>query len=251
MKVSVGSLTAAAIILFVIVVFSSCIDQKKATYFNNLPDSAVVPLQVLQPPQPVLQINDIIDVKLGGENEKTVQYITQYVGGAGLQSLIDVQGNAELPKIGKIHVDGLTLQQAEDTITAAYAVYLKDPIVTVSVSNFKFAVLGEVRAPGYYNVTSQKINLFEAIAQAGDMTIYSKRDNVKIIRESNGKREVLTVNFNDKNILNSPYYYINRYDIIYVQSQNIKLSTENFTRTASIITTLAGLITIVLVLFKR
>ena len=150
-------------------ILPSCVNQKKATYFNNLPDSSYIPLSVLNAPQQPIQINDILYIRVGGESEKTVQYINQYlVGGSGagigsstgvsgsgvgggLESIVDVNGSIDLPKVGKIKVSGLTRDQAKDTIRAAYLEYLQDPIISLDLSPFKFAVLGEVRAPGYYS----------------------------------------------------------------------------------------------------
>ena len=139
----------------------------------------------------------MLTIRVGGENEKSVAYINQFFGGvagsgttgtaAGLQSTVDINGYIELPKIGKIKVEGLTRDAARDIIRTAYAEYLKDPIVSVIFGNFKYTILGEVRAPGYYTTPNEKLNVFEAIAQAGDMTPYARKDNVKLIREGIGK----------------------------------------------------------------
>ncbi len=239
----------------------SCINQKSITYFNNLPDSSNVSLATLQVPQPIIQVNDLLTIRVGGESEKTIEYINQYMGtqaassgtpGAlpGMQFQVGPDGTINLPKINKIYVAGLTRKQAQDTITKAYSEYLINPIITVDFNNFKFTILGEVRSPGLYTVTNQQINIFEALAQAGDMTQYSDYTHVKLLRDSNGIRKVVTLNFNDKSILNSPYYYLNRYDIIYVTPKNVKLFNDNFTRTVSIISGVASIITIILVLFK-
>ncbi len=237
---------------------SSCINTKNITYFNNLPDSANIALNTIVPPQPLIQINDVLEIRIGGENEKTVQYINQYFGSAGgstsgsaLQSIVDIDGNIELPKIGKLKVAGLTRDAARDTITHAYAEYLKDPIVSIKFGNFRFSVLGEVKSPGTYSVSNEKVNLFEAVAQAGDMTEYSARNNVKIIREDNGQRRIITVDFNDRSILNSPYYYLNRYDIIYVQAGKTKSVTDNVARTATYVATITSILALFLVIFKK
>lgn len=230
---------------------SSCINSKNITYFNNLPDSGLIKLAGIKAPSQFIQVNDLIDVKIGGENEKNVQYINQYFGGGSLQSVVDVTGNIELPQIGKIKLVGLTRDEAKDSITAAYSVYLKNPLVTVKFGNFRFAVLGEVKMPGYFNVLNEKLSLFEAIAQAGDMTQYAKREKVHIIRETNNEREIITLNFNDKQILNSPYYYIHRYDIIYVQPVPVKVNNENFTRTASLVASVTGVVALFFALFRR
>lgn len=236
---------------------AACVDIKKATYFNNLPDSLKVSLNQIQPPQQKIQVNDLLEIKVGGENEKATAYINQYLGGgsagtgAGIQSTVDVDGNIDLPVINKIKVVGLTRDQAKDTIAAYYGTYLKNPIVSVRFINFRFTVLGEVRAPGYLNSTTEKLNLFEAIALAGDMTPYSRRDNVKLIRETDGKREVISLNFNDKSILNSPYFYINRSDIIYVEAGKNRYSSENFGKTSTIIATVLGLTALIFSIFRK
>lgn len=243
-------------VFFIVIVSStSCINTKSLAYFGNLPDSAKIALDTIIPPQILIQVNDILQVSVGGENAQTVQYINQYMGGEGstaaLQSVVDVQGNIELPEVGKIHVEGLTRDQARDAIADAYAVYLKGTLVSVKFGNFRFSVLGEVKGPGTFNVQSEKINLFEAMAQAGDMTQFAKRNTVKIIREENQKREIISVDFNDKSILNSPYYYLKRNDIIYVESTNLKSLTDNVARTATYIGAVTSIIALLLVIIKK
>jgi polysaccharide biosynthesis/export protein len=252
--------------LFISMISFSCIQQKSITYFNNLPDSAYIPLSPITAPQQTIQVNDILQMNIGGENEKTAQYISGYLGGSGsggattggvsaggggMQLTVDVNGDIDLPKAGKIKVAGLTRQEAKDTITAAYSQYLQDPIITLTLSPFKFAVLGEVKAPGYYTSATERLNVFEAVALAGDMTQFAKRNTVKIIRQDvTGKREVITLDFTDKSILNSPYYYINRYDIIYVETGKQKLLGDNSGRTTAVIGTISTLIAIIVLIFK-
>jgi len=233
--------------------FPGCIDTKNVTYFNNLPDSVTVALKTLEAPRPLLQVNDMMQIQVGGENDKTVQYINQYFGGGagGITTVVDIDGNIELPKIGSLHMAGLTREAARDTITNAYKEYLLDPIVAVKFGDFKFAMLGEIKAPGYFSATKEKLNIFEAIAMGGDMTQYAKRDMVKIIRDDNGKRSVLTINLNDSSILNSPDFYLHNNDIIYIESTSIKLNTENFTRTFAIVTSVISILTILLVFIKK
>lgn len=240
------------VILLVCVVFSimlslpSCISTKSTTYFNNLPDSALIKLDRIQPPQPVIQVSDILNVQLTGENEKTVEYITQHFTGSGtggsLEAIVDVNGNIELPQLGMIKVAGLTRAQFKDTITKAYKEFLVNPIVNVKFGNFRFTILGEVRGPGNYSVTNEQISIFEALAQAGDLTEYAIRDKVKIIRDINGERIVKEVNLYDKAILNSPDYYLHRYDLIYVEAKPLRAANENIGR----ITLYLGFVTTIL-----
>jgi len=237
--------------IFIACFLSSCISNKKIVYFNNLPDSTKIQLDKLQPPRSIVQINDILEVSVGGENEKTVQYIQQYFsGGQIIKAVVDADGNAELPKLGKIHVIGLTNESLKDTITNRYREYLVDPIVQVKFGNFRFTIIGEVRSPGSYDMESDNVNIFEALGKAGDLTEYAQRDHIKIIRNINGSREVIALNLNDKSILNSPDYYINRYDIIYVEPKNLKLTTNNIQRITTYFGILTSLLAIFIVLFR-
>ena len=252
--------TLIALILY-IVCMQACINTKNVTYFNNLPDSLQIQLAKIQPPQQLIQVNDVLTIRVGGENEKSVAYINQFFGGvagsgttgnvAGLQSTVDINGYIELPKIGKIKVEGLTRDAARNIICAAYGEYLKDPIVSVIFSNFKYTILGEVRAPGYYTTLNEKLNVFEAIAQAGDMTPYAKKDNVKLIREVNGERKIIRLNFNDKSILNSNDYYIQRYDVLYVEPKSQRFFSDNFSRTTTILSAATSLAALLIIILRK
>ena len=140
--------------------------------------------------------------------------------------LVDNDGNINFPIVGTIHVAGLTKSETEQLITEKIRPYLSEtenPIVTVRMSSYSISVLGEVNAPGNFIVSREKVNVFEALALAGDMTIYGVRNNVKLIREdATGKKEIHILNLNDVNVINSPYYYLQQNDIIYVEPNTIK-----------------------------
>jgi len=242
--------------------FVSCISPKSITYINNLPKAELIALDSLKPPQPIIFINDVLEIRIGGENQNTVQYINQYFGvgsntsssvtggSGGQQFIVDVNGNIELPKLGKIKLEGLTRDEARDTLTKLYSNYLVGAIVSVKFSNFRFSVIGEVKSPGTFSLATEKVSIFEALAQAGDISSLGKYENVHILRDVNGKRRIITVNLTDKNILNSPNYYINRYDLIYVEPRVLKTVTDNLTRTATFIATFASILALILVIKK-
>ena len=99
----------------------------------------------------------------------------------------------------------------------------ENPIVTVRMTNYKISVLGEVNHPGMFTVNNEKINILEALAKAGDLTIYGVRNKIKLIREdATGKKEIHELNLNDANIINSPYYYLQQNDIVYVEPNKVK-----------------------------
>ena len=140
--------------------------------------------------------------------------------------LVDNEGGIDFPILGHLQVGGLTKSECERMIHDKIVPYLNDrenPVVTVRMSNYKISVLGEVAHPGMFNVSNEKINILEALAQAGDLTIYGVRDRVKLIREdSTGKKEMHTLNLNDANLINSPYYYLQQNDIVVVEPNKVK-----------------------------
>lgn len=175
-------------------------------------------------------------------------------GGGSLQGyLVDNDGNINFPIVGKLHVVGLTKTQCEDMIKTKIAPYLakqETPIVTVRMASYRVTVLGEVARPGVVPVTTEKMSIIEALASAGDLTIYGKRNNVMLIREdASGEKSVHRLNLNDARLINSPYYYLQQNDIIYVQPNAVQArnsaigsSTTIWFSVVGILTSLAALI---------
>lgn len=126
--------------------------------------------------------------------------------------LVDNSGNIEFPVVGTLHVGGLTKKQAEDLIKEKVKPYLaakENPIVTVRMASYHVSILGEVTRPGIISVPQEKMSILEALAQAGDLTIYGKRNNVLLIRQDEaGEKHTYRMNLNDANIINSPFYYL-------------------------------------------
>lgn len=138
--------------------------------------------------------------------------------------LVDNDGQINFPVIGFITVKGLTKRQAELRITDLLKQYVTaPPIVNVSFVNYKISVIGEVTRPNTFTISNDKVNIFEALAMAGDMTIWGRRDNVKIIREDeDGNKQVFLMNLNDKHIIFSPYFYLQQNDVVYVEPNETK-----------------------------
>ena len=136
-------------------------------------------------------------------SQSTVQPVLQ-------QYLVDNEGRINFPVLGTLKVGGLTKGQAEQLIVMNLKPYIKEaPIVTVRMSNYKISVLGEVARPGTFTISNEKVNLLEALAMAGDMTVWGLRDNVKLIREdANGKQEIHTLDLNKAETILSPYYWL-------------------------------------------
>ncbi len=161
--------------------------------------------------------------------------------------LVDNDGYINFPIVGKIHVAGLTKTECEDLVKSKIQPYLsrtENPLVSVRMSSYRITVIGEVGSPGVIPVSTEKINIVEALAQAGDMTVYGKRDNILLIREDQqGEKHKVRLNMNDANIINSPYYYLQQNDIIYVEPHKVKARNTFFGSNTSIWFSVLGIAT--------
>lgn len=230
--------------LLVIVLMMSCGSSKKVAYLENsssvqlsesgyLYDARIMPKDELTivvnttTPSAAAPFNLTIPTSISSSS--TSRTLTNQ---QNLQTyLVENDGTINLPIIGTVAIGGLTKKEAEQLIQEKIRPYLAEsekPIVTVRLSGFSISVLGEVLTPGNYLVSNEKINVFEALAKAGDMTIYGVRDRVKLIREDvDGRKSIYTLNLNDANIVNSPYYYLQQNDIIYVEPNKAKAQNSD------------------------
>ena len=165
--------------------------------------------------------------------------------------LVDNEGNINFPVLGELKLGGLTKREAEQLIIDKLKPYMKEtPIVTVRMVNYKISVIGEVTRPGTFTISNEKVNLLEALAMAGDMTVYGLRDNVKLIREdANGKQQIVTLDLNKAETILSPYYWLQQNDIIYVtpnkakaRNSDIGSSTSLWFSATSILISIASLL---------
>ncbi|WP_243409661.1 polysaccharide biosynthesis/export family protein [Pontibacter virosus] len=180
-----------------------------------------------------IQPNDMLDISITSLSpESNVLFnsgVIQVGGGASSSStgktsgyLVDRNGYVLIPVIGKVRIAGLTKQEAINDLALRLGKYARDPIVDIKFMNFKITVIGEVNTPSTFNVTSDRINVLEALGLAGDMTPYGKRENVLIIREQSGERITTRIDLNKKEVLNSPFFYLQQNDIVYVEPDKVK-----------------------------
>ena len=172
------------------------------------------------------------------------------------QYLVDNRGNIDFPVLGTLHIGGLTKGEAESLIREKLKGYIKEnTIVTVRMANYKISVIGEVNRPGTFTISNEKVNLFEALAMAGDMTVYGLRDNVRLIREdADGHQHIITLNMNRADIIQSPYYYLQQNDILYVTPNKTKAKTADISASTtiwfSVVSTLVSLASLIITIAK-
>lgn len=225
-----------------IVMASSCASTKQAVYFYGQSDTALVNrISAVEYP---IQNNDLLSITVSSLNpEASVVFNTPNVSsviyspstGGYVQSsgyLVNSEGFIQFPVLGNIKASGLTKAQLRKGITDELAKrkLLVDPIVHIRHLNFRVTVLGEVARPTVIPVPNEKITLLEAIGLAGDLTVYAKRDNVMVIRETNDQKVIKRINLNSRELFTSPYYYLLPNDIVYVEPNETKIASASNTR---------------------
>ncbi len=220
--------------LFIIAVLAtSCASRKTITYFQPASPGADTVNEVIKEKYtPIIQPGDVLSILVSSLSpdanamfniypETQTQSVLQTGAPSDLVTslgfLVSTDGSVTLPLTGKIHVAGLTILGATDTIEKKLDKFLVEPNVNVRILNFKISVLGEVAKPAVYNITGERVTLPEAISLAGDLTIYGRRNNILLIREENGKREFARIDLTKRDFFESPYYYLRPNDVIYVE----------------------------------
>ena len=162
-----------------------------------------------------------------------------------LTYLVDNDGNIDFPVLGMVKVMGMTTRECEAHFRELLKPYLKEvPNVTVRSSNYKFSVLGDVNAPGTYQVDDEKVTVFEALAQAGDLTLTSVRNDIQLLREDSvGRRQVHHLDLTQADVATSPFFYIQQNDVIYVKPSKAKVHSTTFRENTSLWVTLLSLVT--------
>ncbi|MBR4390010.1 MAG: polysaccharide biosynthesis/export family protein [Prevotella sp.] len=254
MKKFILPIVAMAMILLA----GSCTTSKQIPYFQNadsisfaaskgLFDARIMPKDMLHitvhttNPTVSAPFNLTVSRHLGSEGT------IQQTGGSLQGYLVDNNGDINFPVVGKLHVIGLTKTECQDLIEQKIAPYLaktEKPVVTVTMASYRITVIGEVGSPKVIPVTTEKMSIVEALASAGDLSIYGKRENVMLIREdASGQKSVHRLNLTDANIINSPYYYLQQNDILYIEPNSVKAKNSGIGSSTTIWFSFIGIVT--------
>ena len=210
---------------------TSCGTPKDVAYFqdlNNNPDT-VITLQ-----NKVITVKPTDKIYIGVKSKDP--QITQLFSLTGSTSsssnvkdaiyyTVDSKGNIDFPVLGTIHVAGLTREQIAEKIKKSLleASLVKDPTVTVGLGNLYYSVMGEVANPGRFSMDEEKVTILDAISNAGDLTIQGRRQDVMVLRQENGHQKVYKIDLcSGKDIFNSPAYYLQQNDVVYVTPNDTK-----------------------------
>jgi polysaccharide biosynthesis/export protein len=239
------STNAGLLLFFILPVLSltSCINSKKLAYFQDISDTSKIYNIGLYPSQPIrFAPNDQLQIIISSQSPEASQFFNlmtsvNVAGVAGIGSeksfqnlyIVDASGAITLPVLGEIKCVGLTGDELKKEVKDRLKDYLVDPIITVRLTNFKVTVMGEVTRPVVVPVEGEKINVLQALGAAGDMSIYSNRFNVKVMRTINDTMQVAHLDFNKSTFLQSPYFQLRQNDVVYVEPSKSKgLRSEGF-----------------------
>lgn len=220
---------------------TSCVQYEELVYFRKIdkeesprpqfPSDSIQNLAALR-----IQKNDVLsitvntfDMELSAPFNLVNSQMAGNAQGGSISPLVsyivDEKGQIDFPVLGKLTLQGLTISEAKDSIHQKLQTYLKDPVVNIRLTSFRVSVLGEVTRPGTFIVNNDRITVLEALGMAGDLTPYSNRANILIVREQNGIRQFGELNIQSADIFKSEFYYLKQGDVVYVEPTEDKEAT--------------------------
>lgn len=244
--------------LLILLLFFSCSSYKEIPYFQDLDRSKTVLENIGNYSPLTIQPEDILGINVSSLNPEAsaiFNYNLNSISGTNNNDLnnpvtgylVDQKGEIQLPLIGTLKVGGLTTAELRTQMRNKLLTYLKEPVVNIRMLNFKISVMGDVGRPGVYQGQNERITLPEALILAGDLNITAKRNDVLLIRERDGKREYITIDFTSKDLFNSPYYYLKNNDVLYIKPGRTKYaSVDNGYRNISLALSALSILAIVL-----
>jgi polysaccharide export outer membrane protein len=225
--------------IMVLLLASSCATNRKLTYFSNLTPGSNNTTEIKNNIEPKIQVDDLLGITVSSLSQESnnlfnngaitpppTTIASSVVSSAAIKNegyFVDKNGEVNLPVLGKIKLLGLTKEEAADKLTDEIKKSIKNPTVNVRFLNFKITVIGEVNKPATFTIPTEKITVLEALGLAGDMTAFGRRENVLLIREKGGIRSAVRVDFTNKDLLNSQYFYLQQNDVVYVEPVKAKV----------------------------
>ena len=243
-------------LLLGVVVLASCASQKRVIYLQDT--QADEQIKIAQDYQIRIKPLDRLTVVVNSRdpelaapfntstslNSLTGTPLSTYSSNsASLQiRTVDENGDLDMPIIGPIQCKGKTRSELAQAIAEKIIEggYINDPTVNVQFADMKISVIGEVARPGFYDITRDKVSIFDALAMAGDMTVYGVRSEVAVTRETDGVRTIEYLDLTSTDIFNSPVFYLQQNDVVYVKPNKYKAQTGEISQNRSFYLSLVG-----------
>jgi len=243
-----------------IIFITSCASRKNLVYFQDEPLEAG--LLISEPEQLVYKPDDILTINVSALDPDTVRPFNLPVvannTNIGLNAqaqlqvqtyLVDYDGNIQFPVLGALKVEGLTRTELTSLLTEKISTYVNDPIVNVRLANFTITIIGEVSSPGTFTIQDERITLLEALGMANDLTIFGARKNVLIIREVDGKKKFANVDLTSIKTVNSPVYYLQQNDVIYVEPNKARIRSSSYNQNNNVLIAAIGTLATIVAIF--
>lgn len=260
MNTKILNMKRLAYLALIVMLSTSCVTRKSLTYFSTagVDGKDSIAQQVKPQDQRVVMGDALVILVSTLDPEAVAPYnlpMVTYVSPQDEQLAttphyqyytVDINGDIDFPVLGKLHVVGMTKSELIQMLQERLAPQLRDPVITVRFLNAHVTVLGEVNAPRQVSFVNDHMTLLEALGSAGDLTQFGRRDNILITRENNGKLEFARINLNDEDLFNSPYFFLQQNDVIYVSPNGVRaMNAQNVSLYLSMVTTLASMATVV------
>ena len=249
--------------------FTSCQPSKKVhqerLYLQGIDTALVADIKI---PEPAIQKGELLSITVFSDNPEATAIYNQAQtstggivasstdgsnSGSGRGYLVDIQGNFLFHSLGVMHAEGLTKMQLKAILEQKLDTFLKHPYVEIRFLNKRVTILGEVGKPGVINIPEERLNIFDALALSGDMTVFGRKDNILIIREENGKRSTARLNIKEASIYTSEYFYLHSGDLVYIEPIRKKPTGTDQTllRNVSLAATFISVLAILYSVFKN
>jgi len=248
----------------VVLGMASCTTSKDVVYMQNIDKIELE--EIISRYEAKIKKDDLLSIVVSGPDKQVVMpynlTLGDMTGGSStnpenvsLPYLVDTYGNITFPILGTIHVEGMTRTELVTYLTQRISSDVKDPIVYISFKNYKITIIGEVHSPGTYTMDSEKINIFQALGRAGDLSLTARREGILLVREVDGVNTYHTIDLTSADIMNQDWFYLQQNDVLYVPPSAKRIRSANTNTVAwglafSCISTLVAATTLIVTLTR-
>lgn len=238
------------IVLIITLLFSSCVPKQQILYLQGSQNSGNTSTNY----EPLIQKDDLLFINISSSEAEAVapfnldsqsKDISSSTSGFSTQKqtyLVDNVGNIEFPVIGTLNAAGYSINEFRDLLKTKLKNFVTDAVINIRIVNFKVTVTGEVGQPGVVSTGSQRFTLFDALAMSGDLTLYGRRDNILIVRDFQGIKTYNRVDITKADFVNSPFYYLDQNDLIYVEPRKAKIDSTAIGANIPFIVSIVGIL---------
>ena len=231
-----GKYRNIVILLLLSLLGVSCVSSKKVIYLQDVEVNERI--KTASEYKTVIHPDDLLSIIVSCDDfEAATPFNSPMIGlgreitnsqqGAQQGYIVDKEGYIDFPVLGKLKVEGISRNELAEMLKEKLSLYLRNPIVTIQFQNFKVTVLGEVKNPGCYQVSSERVSLLDALGMAGDLQINGKRKNVLIMREQGNEKVFARVDLTSSDYINTPFFYLQQNDVVYVEPNKGRIAGGN------------------------